>query len=132
MHRSKSTDVDLGVGLVFSLWSCPKEIIKKVNAGFLITSRERNTWDWENRDPDHRIDKLGVNQNCLASDHSLHDQSSVIILDEDHVAIKFQYQFGKGRAGTIVQILLVVLHKHLSDGKQHWISQICMEKIPLW
>jgi hypothetical protein len=42
MHRSKSTVVDLGVRLVFSLWSRPKEIMQKVNAGCLITSKERN------------------------------------------------------------------------------------------
>jgi len=91
MHRSKGTDVDQGVGLVLTLWSRPKEVMEKINVGSLIT------------------DKLGVYHNSLASDHSLHDQSTIIILSDDHMAIKFPHQSGKGLACTIVKVLPVVL-----------------------
>jgi hypothetical protein len=33
-----------------------------------------------------------------------------MLLDDDHVAIEISYQSGKGRAGTIVQVLPMVLH----------------------
>jgi hypothetical protein len=61
--------------------------MEKINAGSFI--RKRSSEDWQNRDPDHRTDKLGVYQNSLVSDHSLHDQSMIIILSDDHTAIKF-------------------------------------------
>jgi hypothetical protein len=47
------------------------------------------------------------------------------------MAIKFPHQSGRGLAGTIIQVLPVILQEHLSDGKQNWASQIYMEKIPL-
>jgi hypothetical protein len=77
VHRSKGTDVDLGVGLVLTLWPRPKEIVEKINAGSLIM--KRSSRDWQNRNPDHKTDKLGVYQNGLPFDHSLHDQSTIII-----------------------------------------------------
>jgi hypothetical protein len=107
MHRSKGTDVDQGVGLVLTLWSRPKEFMEKINIGSRI--RKRSSGDWQNRDPDHITDKLGVYHNSLASDHSLHDQSTIIILSDDHMAIKFPHQSGKGLACTIVKVLPVVL-----------------------
>jgi hypothetical protein len=58
---------------------------------------------------DHSTDKLWINLYLLSSDHDLYNESSIIILDDDHVAIELQYQSGKGRAGTIVQVLSVVL-----------------------
>jgi len=76
-------------------------------------------------------DKLWINLYLLSSNHGLHNESSIILLDNDHVAIELPYQSGKGWAGTIVQVLLVVLYEHLSDGEQNWISQICAEKIAL-
>jgi hypothetical protein len=129
VHRSKGTDVDLGVGLVLTLWSCPKEVMKKINVGSLI--RKRSSGDWQNRDLDYRTDKLGVDQKSLASDHSLPDQSTIIILSDNHMSIKFQHQSGKGLAGTIVKVLLVVLQEHLSNRKQNGVSLICAEKISL-
>jgi hypothetical protein len=129
VHRSKSTDVDLGVGLVLTRWPRPKEVMEKINVGSLI--RKRSSEDMQNRDPDHRTDKLGVYQNSLASDHSLHDQSTIIILSDDHMAIKFPHQSGKCLTGTVVQVLPVVLQEHLCNRKQNWVTQICSEKIPL-
>jgi hypothetical protein len=85
VHRSEGTDVDLGVGFVLTLWSLPKEVMKRS----LI--KKQSSEDWQNRDPDHRIDKLGVYQNSLASDHNMHDQSTIIILSDDHMAIKFPH-----------------------------------------
>jgi hypothetical protein len=113
VHRSKGTDVDLGVGLVLTLWSRPKEVLEKINAGSLI--RKPSSKDWQNRDPDHRTDKLRVYQNSLTSDHSLHDQSTIIILSDDHMTIKFPHQSGKGLADTVVKVLPVVLQEHLSN-----------------
>jgi hypothetical protein len=110
----------MGVGLVFTLWSRPKEVMEKINAGSLI--RKRRSVDWQNRDPDHRADKLGVYQNSLASDHSLHDQSTIIILSDDHMAIKFPNQSGKYLAVTVVQVLPVVLQVHLCNRKQNWVT----------
>jgi len=127
--ESKGTDVDLGVGLVLTLWSCPKEVMEKINAGSLIG--KRSSRDWQNRDPNHRTDKLRVYQNSLTSYHSLHDQSTIIILSDDHMGIKLPHQSGKGLAGTIVKVLPVVLQEHLSNRKQNGVSQICAEKIPL-
>jgi hypothetical protein len=89
MHRSEGTDVDLGVGLVLTLWSRPKEVMKKINAGSLIS--KQNSRDWQNRDPDHRTHKLGVYQNSLAFNHSMHNQSMIIILSYDHMAMKFPH-----------------------------------------
>jgi hypothetical protein len=77
--------------------------MEKINAGSLI--RKQSSGDWQNRDLDHRIDKLGVYQNSLASDPSLHDQSTIIILSDDHMAIKFPQQSGKYLVGTVVQVL---------------------------
>jgi hypothetical protein len=113
VHRSKGTDVDLGVGLVLTLWSRPKEVVEKINARSLI--RKRSSGDWQNKDPDHRTDKLGVYQNSLASDHSLHDQSTIIILSDDRMAIKLPPQSGKGLASTIVKVLPLVLKEHLTN-----------------
>jgi hypothetical protein len=87
--------------------------MEKINAGSFI--KKWSFGDWQNRDPDQRTDKLGVYQNSLASDHSLHDQSTIIILSDDHMAIKFLHQSGKSLAGTIVKVLPVVLQEHLSN-----------------
>jgi hypothetical protein len=105
------------------------QVIEKINAGSLI--RKRSSGDWQNRDPDHKTDKLGVYQNSLTSDHILHDQSTIIILSENHMTIKFPHQSGKGLVGTIVKVLPVVLQEHLSNRKQNRVSQVCAEKIPL-
>lgn len=129
MHRSKGTDVDLGVGLVLTLWSRPKEVMEKINVGSLI--RKQSSGDWQNRDPDYRTDKLGVYQNSLTSNHSLHDQTTIIILSDDHITIKFPHQSGKGLAGTIVKVPPIVLQEHLSNRKQNRVSHIYPEKIPL-
>jgi hypothetical protein len=126
---SKNRCIDLGVGLVLTLWFRPKEVMKKINAGSLI--RKRSSGDWQNRNPDHRTDKLGVYQNSLTSEHSLYDQSTIIILSDDHMAIKFSYQSGKGLAGTIGKVLLVVLQEHLSNREQNGVSRIYAEKISL-
>jgi hypothetical protein len=91
--------------------------MEKINVGSLI--RKRSSGDWQNRDPDHRTDKLEVYQNSLASDHSVHDQSTIIILSDDHMAIKFPHQYGKCLAGTVVQVLPVVLKEHLCNRKQN-------------
>jgi hypothetical protein len=53
----------------------------------------------------------------MSSNHVLHNQSSVIVLDDDHVPIEFLYQSGKGRAGKVVQVLPLVLLKHLTNGE---------------
>jgi hypothetical protein len=103
--------------------------MEKINARSLI--RKRSSGDWQNGDPDHRTDKLGVYQNSLASDHSLHDQSTIIILSDDHMAIKFPHQSMKCLAGTVVQVPPVVLQEHQCNRKQNWVMQICSKKIPL-
>jgi hypothetical protein len=103
--------------------------MKKISARSLI--RKQSSGDWQNKDPDHKTDKLGIYQNSLASDHSLDDQSTIIILSDNHMAIKFPHQSRKGLAGTIVKVLPVVLQEHLSNRKQKGVSQICEEKIPL-
>jgi hypothetical protein len=33
VHRNEGTDVDMGVGLVLTLWSCPKEVMEKTILG---------------------------------------------------------------------------------------------------
>jgi hypothetical protein len=67
----------------------------------------------------------------LSSNLGLHNESPIILLDDDHVAIELPNQSGKGWVDTIVQVLLVFFQEYLSDGKQNWVSQICVEKIPL-
>jgi hypothetical protein len=114
VHRSKSTDVDLGVGLVFSLGSRPKEIMQEINAGSLI--RKRNSGDWLHRNSNHSADKLWINLNRLSSDHGLHNESSIILLDDDHVAIELLYQYGKGRVGIVIQILPFVF----PEASEQW------------
>jgi hypothetical protein len=52
-------------------------------------------------------------------------------LDDDHVPIEFAHQSGKGQASTVVQVLPLVLQKHLTNGEENWIPQIGAEKIPL-
>jgi hypothetical protein len=46
----------------------------------------------------------------MTSNHGLYNESSTILLDDDHVAIELPYQSGKGQAVTIVQVLPMVLH----------------------
>jgi hypothetical protein len=41
VHRRKDTDVDLGVELVLSLWSLPKEVMQEINAEL---HQEKELW----------------------------------------------------------------------------------------
>jgi hypothetical protein len=52
-------------------------------------------------------------------------------LNDDHVAIEFPHQSGKSRAGTIVEILPLILQKHLANREKDWIPHINAEKILL-
>jgi hypothetical protein len=47
------------------------------------------------------------------------------------VAIEFLHQSEKSWAGTIVEIIPLILQKHLAKGEKDWIPQINAEKILL-
>jgi hypothetical protein len=68
-------------------------------------------------DPDHSTNKLWINLNGVPSDHSLHDQASVVILSNNHMTIEFLHQSRKSRSGKVVEVLPLILLSHLANRK---------------
>jgi hypothetical protein len=51
----------------------------------------------------------------VSSDYSLHNQASVVILSDNHMAVQFLHQSRKSWAGTVVEVLPLILSNHLSN-----------------
>jgi hypothetical protein len=65
--------------------------------------------------PHSHTDELWVNLNGVSSGYSLHNQASVVILSDNHMAIEFSDQSGKSWVGIVVEILPLILLNHLAN-----------------